>query len=218
MRLNLSLTPNKSLVPFEYQKCLVGAFHKWIGVNQMHDEISLYSLSWLTGGQILKNGFEFKSGARWFISSNDSDIIKSLINGIQKDPQINYGMSVKEISFCEVPQFEMKHKFYLNSPVFIKKREGVRDQFYLYTDQESDHLMTQTLQRKLEKAGMNPEGVQVYFDRTYHSPKTKKITYSGIECKASMCPVIIEGSSEQLTFAWNVGIGNSTGIGFGALK
>jgi CRISPR/Cas system endoribonuclease Cas6 (RAMP superfamily) len=30
--------------------------------------------------------------------------------------------------------------------------------------------------------------------------------------------VIIKGTPEQLAFAWNVGLGNSTGIGFGALN
>jgi CRISPR/Cas system endoribonuclease Cas6 (RAMP superfamily) len=30
--------------------------------------------------------------------------------------------------------------------------------------------------------------------------------------------VIVEGSAEAVGFAWNVGIGNGTGIGFGALR
>ena len=28
----------------------------------------------------------------------------------------------------------------------------------------------------------------------------------------------LKGSPEQIAFAWDVGVGNSTGIGFGALK
>ena len=78
--------------------------------------------------------------------------------------------------------------------------------------------MTQTLQTKLKKADLNPEGVKVSFDKTYRNPKTKIIRYNGVDCKASMCPIIIEGTPDQIKFAWNVGIGNSTGIGFGALK
>jgi CRISPR/Cas system endoribonuclease Cas6 (RAMP superfamily) len=32
------------------------------------------------------------------------------------------------------------------------------------------------------------------------------------------CPIIIKGKPETKLFAWNVGLGNSTGIGFGAIK
>lgn len=218
MRINLKTTSNIVPIPFDYQRYLVGAFHKWIGENQIHDDISLYSLSWLMGGKIVKEGFDFKYGAEWFISTYDPILLKSLISGIQQDPDINFGMTVTEITISEDPPVESIQKFYLNSPIFIKRKNGERLQYYIFSDEESDMFITQTLQSKLKKAGLNPEGVHVYFDKTYRNPKTKKITYNGVDCKASMCPIIIEGSQEQVRFAWNVGIGNSTGIGFGALK
>ncbi|KEO75928.1 CRISPR-associated endoribonuclease Cas6 [Anditalea andensis] len=218
MRVILKLTPNKSKVPFNYQRHLVGTFHKWIGENQIHDDISLYSLSWLMGGKIIKEGFDFKYGAEWFISTYDPMLLKSLISGIQQDPEISFGMTVKEITITEEPTFDPIQKFYLNSPIFIKRKSGDRQQYFLFSDEESGMLMTQTLQTKLKKAELNLDGVNVYFDRTYRNPKTKIISFNGIDCKASMCPIIIEGSQEQIQFAWNVGIGNSTGIGFGALK
>lgn len=218
MRLVLKISPNKNLVPFSYQKFLVGSFHKWLGENKEHDDISLYSLSWLQGGEKVNGGLDFKHGSEWSISAFDTSILKNLVQNIQIDPQINFGMSVKDIVILENPQFQTKQKFYLNSPVFIKRNQGDRIHYYLFRDQESDVLMTQTLQTKLKKAGLNSEGVKVGFDRNYHSPKTKMVDYNGIGCKASICPVIVEGTAEQVVFAWNVGIGNSTGIGFGALK
>ncbi|MEB2785220.1 CRISPR-associated endoribonuclease Cas6 [Algoriphagus persicinus] len=218
MRLILKLTQNHSIVPFDYQRSLVGAFHKWIGENQIHDDVSLYSISWLMGGKIVKEGFDFKYGAEWFISTYEPNLLKSLISGIQQDPEINFGMAVKEITICEDPPVENIQKFYLNSPIFIKRKAGERQQYYIFSDEDSEMLMTQTLQTKLKKAGLNPEGVHVSFDKTYNNPKTKIITYNGVDCRASMCPIIIEGSPDQIKFAWNVGIGNSTGIGFGALK
>lgn len=218
MRINLKLSENTEKVPFDYQRHLVGTFHKWIGENHVHDDVSLYSLSWLSGAQITKEGFDFKFGAEWFISTYEPHLLKSLIRGIQNDPEISFGMTVKEITISEAPRVENIQKFYLNSPIFIKRKAGDRLQYYLFSDNESDLFMTQTLQTKLKKAGLSAEGVNVYFDKTYRNPKTKIINFKGIDCKASMCPVIIEGSSDQIKFAWNVGIGNSTGIGFGALK
>lgn len=57
----------------------------------------------------------------------------------------------------------------------------------------------------------------VEFDMAYSGKRIKLMTYKGIKNKASMCPVIIKGTLQSKQFAWNVGIGNSTGIGFGAI-
>jgi CRISPR-associated endoribonuclease Cas6 len=218
MRLILKISANTRSVPFDYQKYLVGAFHKWLGKNDLHDDVSLYSLSWLQGGQRVEDGLDFKNGAEWAISTYDVGLLKKLIQNIQDDPEINFGMKVEGVTICQEPQFETKQRFILSSPVFIKRQEGERTKFYLFSDKESGELMTSTLKNKLKKAGLNQEGLKVYFDPNYQNPKTKLISFNGIDCRASMCPVIIEGSPEQLAFAWNVGIGNSTGIGFGALK
>ncbi len=218
MRLILKLSQNQSFVPYNYQRSLVGAFHKWLGSNEIHDEVSLYSLSWLQGGQKTKGGLEFSNGAEWQISIYSSQLLKPLIKGIQNNPEVCFGMAVKEVTICEPPVFSSKQKFYLNSPIFIKRKKDDRIQFYFHYDIESDALMTATLQTKLKKAGIPFENVKVMFDRSYHSPKTKIIKFNGIDCRASICPIYIEGTQEQIAFAWKVGIGNSTGIGFGALK
>jgi hypothetical protein len=41
--------------------------------------------------------------------------------------------------------------------------------------------------------------------------------YRNISMRVNKCPVIIKGRPETKSFAWNVGIGNSTGIGLGAI-
>jgi CRISPR-associated endoribonuclease Cas6 len=218
MRIILKISSNTAPVPFDYQKILVGAFHKWLGENLIHDEISLYSLSWLYGGKRINNGLSFQSGGEWHISSYDTDLLKKLIMGIKDDPTINFGMAVRNISIIQPPDFGNNHRFYLNSPVFVKRNENGRIRFFLYKDKETGQLMTQTMITKMKKAGIDHEGLKISFDKTYQNPKTKKISFGGIDCRASFCPVIVEGTPEQLAFAWSVGVGNSTGIGFGALR
>lgn len=218
MRIILRTSPTTEVIPFDYQKSLVGAFHKWLGKNHLHDDISLYSLSWLQGGTSTKNGLEFNQGAEWHISAYDPTLLKQLIKGIQIDPTISFGMEANSITIMDAPDFGELEKLYLNSPVFVKRNENGRTRFYLHDDKETDQLMTQTMITKLKKAGLNHEGIKISFDKTYLNPKTKKISFGGIDCRASLCPVIIEGTPEQLAFAWNVGIGNSTGIGFGSLR
>jgi CRISPR-associated endoribonuclease Cas6 len=71
---------------------------------------------------------------------------------------------------------------------------------------------------KLRKAGLSDEDANISFQKDYPGAKTKIIHYNNIGNRVNVCPVVIEGSPEQIAFAWNVGVGNSTGIGFGALK
>jgi CRISPR/Cas system endoribonuclease Cas6 (RAMP superfamily) len=59
--------------------------------------------------------------------------------------------------------------------------------------------------------------VRISFDREFVNPKIKLVCIKNIQHHASVCPVIIEGTPEAVQFAWNVGIGNSTGSCFGSL-
>ena len=76
MRIYIRTTPNSSVLPFDYQQKLIGTIHKWLGNNEIHDKISLYSFSWLLGGKMIKNqGFTFSEGANFFVSFYEEEYI-----------------------------------------------------------------------------------------------------------------------------------------------
>ncbi|MBU0560433.1 MAG: CRISPR-associated endoribonuclease Cas6 [Bacteroidetes bacterium] len=188
-----------------------------MGWNKIHDEISLYSLSWLQGGKMNKDGFNFPKGARWFISFWDEEIGKQLIMNAMKNPDVCCGMVVREIQMQDTPKFGNKERFTVSSPVFIRKYDENKKAAHLtFKDDEADAYLTDTLKKKLNTAKLNTD-VKVSFDKTYHNPKTKLVTIDGIKNRASFCPIIIEGDPEAIRFAWDVGVGHSTGCGFGAL-
>lgn len=219
MRLHLRTTKSKELVPFNYQTVLTGALHKWIGKNNLHDDrLSLYSFSWLIGGTALKDGLRFGSGAQFFISVHDQQLLKRIIQGVRKEPKIAFGLDVNEVIIQEDPVFEKEQKFMTASPIFIKRTIDGKERHFEFHEKESSLLLTETLQNKLRKAGLDDVGVSVRFDMDYSNPKTKVVYYNHIGNKVNICPVVIKGTPEQILFAWNVGLGNSTGIGFGAIK
>jgi CRISPR-associated endoribonuclease Cas6 len=218
MRIYLTTSKNTELIPFQYQQLLTGVLHKWIGKNDVHDEISLYSFSWLKNGKATAKGLNFINGADWFISTYDEQLLKKIIAGIQDSPELFYGMAVNEISIKEDPDFNETERFTVGSPVFIKRREADRIKFFYYNDVDAGKFLTETLSKKLLKAGLDANNVSVEFDKAYNNPEIKGTSYYGVHSKGSICPVIIKGTSEQVAFAWNVGLGNSTGIGFGALN
>lgn len=225
MRLHFQLSPNTQTVPFEYQHFLTGAFHKWLGDNGLHDNISLYSLSWLHGGVTMRNGrriggLDFPNGARWFISAHDSDILIKICSTARQNSLVCCGMRVTAIQIAQMPPVSKSQKFKVASPVLARGKEVEgKIRHYIYSDEEADEILTQTLRHKLDKAGMNELAAEtrVKFDRSYRAACTKLITINGIANRASICPVIVEAPPQAIEFAWNVGIGHLTGSGFGAL-
>lgn len=219
MRIYLHLTPNTEPVPFNYQQSLVGAFHKWLGENELHDEISLYSLSWLSHGQRRGKVLDFPDGSTFFVSAPTDGLLADLVKGVFNGHQLNWGMEVREVTIQRTPDFGERQRFIAQSPILVKrKREGEKHQHYFYpSDPEANGLLTDTLRQKLERLDL-PTDVSVAFDPDFPRPRIKKIRYRDIDIKATYCPVIVQGDPRAVAFAWEVGVGNSTGIGFGALR
>ncbi|SEW46250.1 CRISPR-associated protein, Cas6 family [Chitinophaga sp. YR573] len=219
MRLYLKLKPSDNTpVSFNYQPKLTGAIHKWLGKNEWHDATSLYSFSWLNGGRKMGDNLFFEHGANLEISAYDTDFIKSIIRGIQKDPGVAFGLTVTDITIGESPSFSEREIMYVSSPVLVKRTVEDKEIHYTYDNDICASLLTETFKMKLRKAGLSDEQANVSFLKDYPGAKTRIIYYNNIGNRVNVCPVVIEGSPEQIAFAWNVGVGNSTGIGFGALK
>ncbi|MCU1289794.1 MAG: CRISPR-associated protein Cas6 [Acidobacteria bacterium] len=230
MRLHFTLSPNTEPVPFAYQHRLIGAFHKWLSDNNLHDAISLYSLAWLDGSRTVANHLEFPRGAKWFVSFFEDEHVEKLVGGALKDPEMFCGMRVERIEQQTAPDFGTKYKFKVASPVFVKGKmpaDGKPPHHYLYNEPEADALMTATLIHKMDAANREAgkeiftepdRQIKIVFDREFSSPKIKLVRIKEINHKASICPIIVEGTPKSLQFAWNVGIGNGTGSCFGSLK
>jgi CRISPR-associated endoribonuclease Cas6 len=220
MRLHFFLTSNRQAVPFSYQHFLTGALHKWLDANRLHDRLSLYSLSWLDGGRMRAGALEFSGGARFFISLHDESLVEPIVNSALADPEVCCGMHVSRIEQQPTPRFGTRHTFKVGSPVLAKSKEvDGKVKHYLFSDPEADATLTATLRHKLDKAGLGAphNHATVSFDKTYRNPKIKLVTIKNIHNRATICPVTVEGTPEAVAFAWNVGVGNGTGSGFGSL-
>lgn len=219
MRLHLKLSPNKELVPFNYQHQLTGVLHKWLGENDLHDKISLYSFSWLRGNGKRTNGkLTFSQSVSWFISFWENSYGSNLIQGIMKEPEVICGMKVDEVQIVRPPEFKDEWRFKVSSPVLIRKNiDDTRRKHLAFNDEEADSILKRTLKRKLQEAGIVHGEFEIGFDRNYCSPRTKLIDIKGIQLKTNLCPIIMKGDIKTMEFAWNVGVGELTGSGFGAL-
>lgn len=220
MRIHLKIKAQSKVIPFAHQHFLTGTIHKWLGgKNQEHGEVSLYSFSQLMGGKASKAGLTFDRESSFFFSAHNPELIKRLIDGIQLDPNMFQGLTVCEIILQqEVPDFTEREIFYSASPIFIKRKNENGIEHIIYTDERANACLKETLQTKMEIAAIEDDSLEIYFDKDHSRASTKLIKYNGVENRSSWCNVIIKGKPETKLFAWNVGLGNSTGIGFGAIK
>lgn len=219
MRIHLKIKAPKQGIPVMHQPLLTGTIHKWIGENNpLHGELALFSYSWLNGGKFKNGMLHFDSECTLFISSYDNELVGQLIKRIQHDSSMFGGLEVKEICLEPEPDFSDKDRFDIASPIFIKRRIDSSIQHILYTDPLAGVYLVETLRKKMEKVGLVDDTLKIAFDLSYPKAGTKLVHYNGVENKASWCPIIIEGKPDTKGFAWNVGLGNSTGIGLGAIK
>jgi CRISPR-associated endoribonuclease Cas6 len=218
MRIHLKINTFNTIIPFDHQPMLVGVIHKWLGWNEEHGKLSLYSFSRLEGGKAVQEGLKLEKETSLFFSSHNVDLIKRMVTGIRTDPSMFYNLSVNEIILQEDPDLSDRELFWVASPIFIKRKVGEKIDHILFNDQRSSDCLKETLMTKMNKAGFSDDTLDIHFDTNYSNARTQKINYKGVENRASWCPIIIKGKPETKLFAWNVGAGNSTGIGFGAIK
>lgn len=217
MRLHIRTTRNKEVVHFNYQQKLVGVLHKWLGRNELHGTPALYSFSWLMNAKPIDGGLDFAQGAKLFISFHDEGYLKQVVQSILKDPLMCYGMEVVDVSIEDNPDFSNRNKFLCGSPIFIRRFNKDKDRHYTFEDENAGELLKETLLHKMDQAGLEvDETLDIRFDRSANA-RTKIIEYRNVKNRVNLCPVIIDAKPETKLFAWNVGLGNSTGIGFGSI-
>lgn len=220
MRILARLKSNTRVIPFNHQHTFVGTIHKWLGINEQHGKLSLFSFSEIQGKEVTKQGYRLMSDSYFFFSAFEEEIVKKIIQGIQKDPTMFDGLAINEVIIMEDPNFEQQTLFWPSSPIFIKRKNEKSNKIdhIIYDDPNSGKYLTETLRHKMDSVGIVDPGLSIKFEMSLGKQQTRLVHYKNIKNRCSMCPVIIEGNPETKLFAWTVGLGNSTGIGLGSLK
>lgn len=219
MRIYLKLSKNNKVVPYNYQELLTSVIHKWIGSdNEHHGQPGQFSFSWIQNTKSTKKGLNLQDGAYFFISSLNDKLIKEIINGVLEEPEMFCGVRVTDVQIKNTPKFYNVQRFLMASPVLIKVKEEEAIRHVTVEDDDFDEKLTISFKNKLDKAGISSHEASIQLDPDSSFRSTKLIDYKGVKNRASLAPIIICGNKEQIEYAWSMGIGNSTGIGFGALK
>ena len=229
MKIKIEFTKNNEPVPFDYISKLNGYLHKILGNdNKFHDGISLYSTSFLHGGKMDKKTkmLNFSDGGIWYVSSNDGNFILDFINNIYNHIDFAYGMKLSKVEMIK-PELINENDLYLfntKSPILLKERNFETNKNVYYTHEDdlkiTSQMMKNIILKKASKIGfeINSDDFFISFNNLYDGSKIKWVKVKSVGNKASACPIFLKTKRKDVAeFIYNVGVGHSTGSGFGFL-
>jgi len=222
MRIIFEFTENTSLVPINNQSYMNYYIQKCLGDNnKYHDSKNDYSISSLYGGKLTDDELHlsFKNGGIIVVTSKNEEFLNTLICGVMSNKELKWGMKFDKINFIsEIFRNGWNH-FATLSPFIIKKYIDKKN-YTFSTLNDSDFVDTvkKHIIKKLSKIynGINLTDFDVKIIN-HPSHKVKKIMVKNVKNEANQCQVSIFCSSDVAEKIYNLGIGQSTGSGFGTI-
>lgn len=230
MRVIINFTENKELVPIVNQSMINSYIHKCIGVNnEYHDTKSNYCISSLYGGKLNddKKTLSFKNGGHIAVTSNDEIFLDLIISGVMTNPNLFWGMEFINFDFIKEDfigsdfkkKIDMWHYFSTLSPFIIKKySDKSKYTFSTLNDEDFEETVKNHVITKLSKIyeGINLKDFNLIIPKN-DSHKVKKILVKNVINKANQCQIAIFCKPDVAEKIYNMGIGQSTGSGFGTI-
>lgn len=222
MRVKFNFSKNTSPVPVNHQSFLNGYIHKCLGKNNpYHDTKSDYSISILQGGRINLEDktLNFEKGGYFTVTSKDDNFIQTLLMGVLTNPDLFFGMKFSGIDYVDETFHNGWNHFITLSPFIIKEYIDKKNyEFLTLNDSEFSLKVKKYLINKLTKIDSTLDLTDfdvVVEDRPFN--KVKSIMVKNVVNKANHCQLSINCNKKIASLLYTIGIGQSTGSGFGTI-
>lgn len=196
-----------------------GFVNKLLGENNpYHGKFSKYSVSRLQNGMYLDGNVIFTNGAFLTISSCDNEFIDKIVLSLTYNRNELYISNLKFRKF-EISEFDVHSEYDIirtTSPIRLQ----TKDKFITFEDDEFvSHLRDKSI-KKLIYNGLNEKVANTLDFELFH-PENAKIRFYNINgCKniCSQVMLLVRGNKEARKLIYELGLGSSTGFGFGSVK
>ncbi len=219
MRIKINFSKNTEPLMINNQELLNSYIHKCLGANnEYHDAKSNYSISMLCGGKLNndKKTLSFKNGGYIIVSSFDEVFINKLISGILTNINFTHGMKFKGIEPIEEKLVNGWNHFSTLSPILLKSND--KKEFITITQSDFSKKMEKHIKNKVQKINPDLDVSDLKININDHpNHKTKAIKVKNILNIASKCNISIFTNKKVATLLYSIGLGQSTGSGFGAI-
>lgn len=226
MRIIVNYTKNTSPVPTDNQKYINSYIHKCLGKdNEYHNSVSNYNISKLLGSTYNPDTktLDFPNGGRIIISTKDNEFLNLILTGIMTNPALICGMEYVNIDFINETFYDGYNQFFTLSPILIKeKTEEGKYRYVTINDPDFEEIITSRTLRKLEtinakeNLGLNLKNFKMVLS-TNGKNKTRKVAVKNVVNVANECILTITCNKKVAELLYNIGIGQSTGSGFGCV-
>ena len=208
---------NKIILPFNNQKELNSFIYKTLGDNNSyHDSFSDYSISSIQGGRMYdkKHIIFDKSQPYIQVASENNQFIGDLINGLNKREYMFFNLEFEKIEFLS---FNINSRFdtiLTISPVIVKDENGKKISI---DNKDFISYLKKNCIEKLRHKGIVDETFDISL-RHSEKAKQKMIMVGDIFNISSIISLYVYGKPKSRETLYNLGLGGSTGSGFGAIK
>ncbi len=222
MRIKIKFSKNIESVPINNQAILNSYIHKCLGVNNVyHDAKSNYNISHLYGGKLNVEAktLYFDEGGYIVVSSKDSEFINKLLIGIINNPVLINGMCFAGVDHIKEEFVNGWNYFATLSPFIIKKYvDKSKYSFITLKDDDFEEQVKNYLINKITKINskldLSDFDVKIPISSKH---KVKKILVKNVINSANSCHINIHTNKKVAELLYNIGVGQSTGSGFGTI-
>ncbi len=230
--------PNNNNVVLEY-------IHRCLGRdNEYHDIASSYNISHLYGGEINSHNpktLSYPNGGYIIVSSLDNEFMGKILVGLLNNPILNYGMKFRNFEHMNEEFMNGWNHFAVLSPFIIKGIYGKNDYGFMTLAGEYkrvdgkwdvekkegydfENVVKEHIFNKLKKINesLDLSDFDVKIDEfqngvKHNKHKVKKVYVNNILNFANQCQLSIRCNRKVAELLHNIGIGQSTGAGFGTI-
>lgn len=218
MRIKIELTQPTESVPVNNQHFLNGFIFASFGKNcNKHDKFSDYNITSLQGGKLNddKKTLSFPKSKPYFYISGNDEFIKFAVNAFVNSNASFFGMKFYNIDVTN--DFKVNEYFdhiVTISPIIVKNKNGKKISF---KDSQWIENLTDNCKKKLEYLGINDPTFRLEIVNP-HKAKEKCIWVGNTFNICSNVRLKVHGYKRTRTILYNMGLGGSTGSGFGGIK
>jgi len=222
MRIKISFTKNTTPVPVNTQILLNSYVHNCLGRDNIyHDKKSDYSISSLQGGtlNIEEQTLSYENGSFIVISSLDAEFINKLLIGVITNPKFTHGMEFNGVDHINEVFINGWNHFVTLSPFLIKDYSKKKKYNFLTLKDINFKTKVKTyLINKLSAINSKLDLSDFDIDITENkNHRVRKIMVKNVINHANQCHISIHTNKKVAELLYNIGLGQSTGSGFGTI-
>lgn len=220
MRFKVILTQPTDFVPVNNQHYMNGFNHSIIGENnKYHDKFSAYAISSLQGGKLCedKKHLSFENEPYFYVSSNDLEFISNFINNISTCNCSVFGMKFKRIDvMCDFIPNQYFDKIITISPIILYNEDYTK-KCTIKNDSIFEERLNNHCKSKLKHLGIIDDTFKIEIVKPEYS-KEKSIWVGKVFNPCTMSRFKVYGKKETRFILYTLGLGCSTGSGFGSVE